>query len=376
MNRSEYIKPIKPNAKCQGIYSQHDDMSNSLGSTCKDGCEPFICFDSSSIKYLSYPKSAGEYGYTIAIAAISIALGPLGIVVALFELLKPFMGKLAYLVDKKNADEERMRVLNTAFKELADILQGLIECRIQFCKSIKKLQSIPNLAPDGDFGEQGPVIAMQLAKAYIVAVNNANNLRWGKTKQKIIGVHRYDATIEGDEYNLNPGHFGIIVPNVEHYFMGDKIILPNGIIATVITRWGESKVYTYNKDRLRIDGLVYPNEYENTGMGGGNYSGLNVRKMAGRGGLMLNLTYEDSFKSMIGQSIELENPIYIVETPGEMPPAVNNNDPVPGEKPAENLTMIEKIKAGISGNLASILLIGIGVAMLGGAVSNSNDDDE
>ena len=272
----------------------------------------------------------GAVGFKLVEGLIATCVPVFGAeVVGTFESVNKVVDFVNDLLSRKSQAAYAKKKSASDLNMISNQLQTVLQTRLPWCDAINMLQTSPVFAKNSPlFGTLGPEMGVQFINTYIVAANYLNNQRFGKTKQKIITVmaNKSDANI--DEIHLHSGILLVKVPNIEHYWMYDYVQLPG--ISTpmrVEHRWGISKSQTSDCDRVFIDQRIYPagnharggcklsynvnSLSQNTYDFNGNYSGLNVRNMVGEGWLYFNTPYTTSHNSMIGQYVDLVNPIYI-----------------------------------------------------------------
>ncbi|MEI7727522.1 MAG: hypothetical protein WCK09_20605 [Bacteroidota bacterium] len=326
---------------------------------CK-GCTPFCCINGQESQLYITKANLGEAGYKIAVAAlivIATACFPpagiaLGVVMAIEEyVLKPFVDWVNFGLNKKTQKEYAIKQGERHVRLAVNQVLAFLQTRLPWCDVISTLQTSPIFAVNSPwFGDMGPNIGKEFVNSYMMFANALNNERYGKTRQKIISVEPYQWDI--DEINLHKGVLMVKVPNIEHYWMGDSIILPGFFPVTVIHRYGNSAINTMDCDRVFIDKRIFPDGTYESGRGcnlsynintgaptgdpsmGGRKHGLNIRNMSGEGLLFCSTTYADSHKRMVGQYVDLVNPIYINTDGRVIVPPKSNPSPNPSPSPS------------------------------------------
>ena len=379
-----------------GLGSVTSDRGCPPSGSCTGGCVPFCCANGQAVSLVVKKISVPQVITTTAKQIITSLSAPLAAGAALSTLSDMFnksaiaAGHAAYAKAK----------LDFAVKSIVNQISAFLQCHLPWCDCISNIQKSAYFAANSEtFGSDGPARCQDALNIYVSAANTINNARFGKTKQKIIQVmgNKSDANI--DEIGLPVGWLLVKVPNIEHYWMHDTVLLPG--ISTpmrVEHRWGLSKIMTNDCYRVFVDQRIYPagnhdhgrgcslsynaNTSSGTTTGQGANSGLNVRNMEGEGWLYFNLPYNASHQAMTGQWVDLSNPIYI-DPNGQVttttPPPVNTL--LPGTIPGTTTTtttplpgVITPIKPATTASFTTIvpvvILLGIGATFIFQAIKN------
>jgi len=393
-------------APINGITNAISGSSGSLGAVVSDrgcppkgqcsGCTPFCCFDGQEIGIFVRKTNVTEAVFNTATAIITgvilkgvmVISGPIGIAAGVVITLVEYLNSGA--IKKSQAKYAKERVLKTTHM-MANRIKSYLEVRLPWCECIKNIQSFDYFKANSEvFGADGPAVGADFLKIYTLTALELNNERFGKTKQKIISAEPYQWDI--NEINLHKGVLMIKVPNIEHYWMGDVISLPGmSYPVTVIHRYGNSKMTTEDCDNVFIDKRIFPDGLYESGRGcslayngnsldksngsslGGRTHGLNIRQMEGEGLLFCNMPYSETHKSMIGQYVDLANPIYI--TPDKQVVIPPKSKPNTNQGPGTNNLVITKTSqitplksntalASFASPVAIVVLVGIAAGFI------------
>jgi hypothetical protein len=400
------IMPI--NAIAAGMTEPQGRRTGMAGVCTGSGCVPFECFNGKDVQHFIEKKSLGEYGFTVAKSVIQVVVGglvlagavigiggPVGaVMVAAYEVLAPAATWLNFEINKRRLQEEQQKKLAQSANAVLNNITTFLEIRYPWCSAIEKIQANPAFADNSPvFGSGGPEMGLKFTGIYILAAAKLHNSRYGKTRQKILAVAPLAETL--DEVHYVKGRLMVKVPNIEHYWRGDKITLdgrPGNIVVT--HRTGNSKKVTWDCDRVFYDDDIVPANIFEKGRGckvgfswrydgqanslGGGKSGTNIRNMEGEGWLITSINYTDTHPSLVGKYVNVEKEFLVKDVPVEDPvggnvPAIN---PSPDRLPDTNseISPIKNTRAALTGNISLIIMIGIGIALLGGAISNARSN--
>ncbi len=373
----------------------------SLGSTadrgcppkgqCK-GCTPFCCADGEESQSYVKKVSAGEVGYDAAIAAVALIVtcvmpvaGVMFTAALAIEqyVLKPFVDWINFGMNKKTQKAYAIKQSEQRVKSALNYITAMLQCHYPWCEMVSHYSTNPNYASNSpSWGADGPNIGKTLRELYIISANKLNNTRFGKTKQTISNTFSFTDRVKNT--TMQPGLTVITVPNIESYWMGEKIIIPGVNIAdiTILHRYGKSaNTTTWDCDRVFLGDWIYPTGAYGDGRGcklgygnaslqgraqsfGGAKDGYNVRNMSGKGDLILNIPWKAEYKNLIGKQVDLANPVYINEqgqvfippAQSTLPLSPGTIDPITGK-----LKPLSPNKATLTSSAMQILLF-MGVA--------------
>lgn len=368
------------------------------------GCIPFCCYPSVDPQNYIVKNDVAQYWSLSKTLLFSIIPGgQIGSIV--FNLLTEITNYVNGIINKKRNTDEQKAIINSSMEFMAYYLQGKLDCRIGWCRTLDHIAGSRDFAPNSPvFGDKGPSVMLEAMKIYIKAANEANNNRYGKTTQTILDVAAsYDNDLPINE--IDARRLMIKVPNLEHYWQGDVILVPNPIGSTtelvVKHRCGYSKEYTPDCEMEVIDKTIVPSGiYEGGRRGcqsgidasfqghmqslGSANSGLNIRNLVGEGWLVSEKSidyFSAAFLSNLkGKKVSLKNPVYVVMDPAKQNPpkqtpvlAPTIKPPLvvpPATKPATSLlkldsSLFSKLNvASIGTGILQFLLIGVGVNFL------------
>ncbi|MEI7726474.1 MAG: hypothetical protein WCK09_15300 [Bacteroidota bacterium] len=323
-------------------------------------------------------------GVMTTVTILALPVGAIAMaVVAIVDYLNAAAIKKS---QKAYAEEHAKSVASAVFNQITTRLQT----RLPWCDTIKWLQSSTTYftANSPVFGADGPAVGSEFLKVYVLAALELNNERFGKTKQKIISAEPYQWDI--NEINLHKGVLMVKVPNIEHYWMGDIISLPGmSFPVTVIHRYGNSKMTTYDCDNVFTDARIFPDGLYESGSGcsmaynantlknsqsssrGGRTHGLNIRQMEGEGLLFCSIAYSEAHKGMAGGYVDLVNPVYITPEKQVIVPPKSSPNPSPStnDPTTSKTSQIVPIKsktalASFASPFAVIALVGIAAGFI------------
>ena len=356
-------------APINGITSAFNGKHDSLGGVVGGkgcpakgkciGCTAFCCANGEESQLNIKNVNDGSSLYQGVIAAISVLLSacfpPLGLAftaaMAVEEyVLKPCVNYINSAMNKGTQAAFAVAQGERHMRAAVNMIVAMLQTRIPWCDVVKRIESNFIFAKNSPwFGNKGPEVGKEFLTLYMTAANELNNMRFGKTKQKILEVGQTIKSGEIAEINFREHTLQIRVSNIEHYWMGDIVSLPGMMTpVTLMHRWGKSKIYSSDCDRVFVDERVYPSDNHGHGRGcpisysaasltmnlknvAGSYEGLNIRNLMGEGWLFFDVTYKDSHQSMKGQYLDLDNPIYINPEGQVIIPAASttkNNTPV------------------------------------------------
>ncbi len=374
-----------------------------------NGCVPFECFNGKEVQHFIEKKTLGEYGFTVARSLVQIVVsglvlaagaitfgGPVGLVLAAaYEILAPAVTWLNFEINKRRLQEEQQKMLAQSANAILNTITAFLEIRYPWCAAIEKLQANPAFSDNSPiFGSGGPEMGLKFTGIYILAAARIHNNRYGKTRQKILAVAPLAETL--DEVHYVQGRLMIKVSNIEHYWRGDRIVLDGNTNENVIVthRTGNSKKVTWDCDRIFYDSDIVPANVFEKGRGckigfswrydgqanslGGGKSGTNIRNLEGEGWIITSINYSASHSSLVGKNVNVFKEFLVKDVPqdntsGGNDPTVNP-DPLPVPVTNSEISPLKKIQASAAGIIPQILLIGIGIALLGGAISNSRSN--
>jgi len=405
MNRAQSFSPSLP------MTSAHKSSmpGTAMGSLWANlqGCVPFECFEGKDVQLFIDKKSLGEYGVVIARSVVQIivaglivggavigATGPIGaVLVAAYEVLAPVCTWLNNEINKRRMLAEQQTMLASSANAILNNIITFLEIRYPWCSAVEKIRSNPAFADNSPiFGSDGPAMGIKFMGIYMMAAALLHNKRYGKTSQKILAVAPLSETL--DEVHYVKNHLMIKVSNIEHYWRGDEIVIrPNQSEKIIVThRSGNSKKITWDCDRVFYDPDIVPSGIFESGRGckmsmtwrydgqansmGGGRSGTNLRNLEGEGWLITSIDYSASHQSLVGKTVNVKKE-FLIAIPSDATTTATTTTtkppmtvtPTPG-----NLTLTDKIKAGFSGYLATIILMGIGATLIYQAISNSRSD--
>ena len=401
---------LKPIEHLTGLLKGTTQQSLSGSTGCPvvkecSTCNPFCCHPAIEVQnfivknavstYWSATESAALLG--LAIAATTVA-GPIGaLLVGIYELLKPLANWMNVSLNKSRMQETQVKMIALEQNAMAYQLQGFLQCRIGWCRTLDIFSTERRFSQNsGIFGDQGPKMMQGLITAYILAANQLNNDRFGRSTQTIIdGEPSYDQSLPDQE--IDPRRLCIRVPNIEYYWQHDIILVPNpdGSMMELYVkhRYGFSKDYTPDCDQTFLHQTIIPTGiYDGdrgcqmgltTGyiglarsMGSAN-SGMNIRNLSGEGLLMTQISYDDCSAAFInnlkGKKVSLKNQVYIVmdtTTPTPTPVPTPTPTPIiPTPVKTNSLTLPSTLLknttiASIGTGIFQFLLIGIGINFL------------
>ena len=360
--------------------------------SCDGECVPFCCFNGGEIPVFADTTSGGEFAFQIVegvgLAVVSLTV-PGGIIATgVYYLLKATTNWLNEAMNKKRLEAEQIEITEESMRAVAYGIQAALECRLPWCERIAEMQTWSVFAPNSiifsPYGpEAGPEAGVKCIGAYVGMAEILHKHRQGKTKQQILNAA---PSTPGNipERQLYDGKLVLRIPNIEHYWMGDKVIVNGDTskIFTVAHRWGISPKYTFDCDSHFVDLRIAPDgfwkekrgckisfnrNYEGSAQsGGGMKQGYNLRSMFGEGLLVMKENYQDSHRSFIGKTVDLYRKVYTIPTTGGSP-----GDDKP-ENPFTKLIPLSKAQVAsffsdknlIKQALMVALLAGVGVYFL------------
>jgi len=305
---------------------------------------PFCCFKGGNIPVFVDKQSGGKATFTIIEGAMGVALSlaiPVAgsIVAGVYAILKYLTNWLNLSLNKKRMQAEQIKIMESSVRVIAYGIQAAVECRLPWCEKIAEMQTWPLFATNSTtFGSAGPEVGKESIGAYIAMAELGHKDRLTKAPQAIITAVPSTPGLgsERDErHRLYDGKLDLMVPNVEHFWMGDKVIIDNdpSKIFTVAHRWGRAEKHTWDCDNLFVDNRVIPDGYfkEKRGCGltftagygegrarsyGGSKSGYNIRGILGTGHLLMQEDYSPHHAAYKGKTVSLYRKKYTIPTPG------------------------------------------------------------
>jgi len=317
------------------------------GGACDGDCVPFCCFNGGGIpvfvdqgKGADYTMALAEAGFGVVASVVMAASVPgAGIIlVAVYELLKPLANWLNTTINKKRMEAEQLVIQESSIKSIAYNLQAALECRLPWCEVIVEMQKWPVFAaPSITFGWDGPTVGKQSIGAYIALADIMHKDRLDKTNQKIITCAASTPGYWKDKqeyYQMYDGKLMIRVPNIEHFWMHDNVIINGDTskIYKVVHRYGTSNKITWDCDNHFVDHRIIPDmlltvkgrgckislssSYIGSAQSGGGFkSGYNIRSIGGEGWLVTDQKYiKSQADTFIGGQVDLYRKIYTIPT--------------------------------------------------------------
>jgi len=398
------LQPI--NSIVSGLSTGYDGLGSTQDKGCPEtgkcaGCTPFCCADGGESRLYITQKNLGATGYAAAIAIAAVlasACGTplLGLASGLAftigmsvenYVLKPVVDWINFSMNKSTQQAYAIQQSESRSKAVANMITASLQTRMPWCDIVSNLQTSYLFATNSPwFGSSGPKVGAAMLQAYMFTANELNNARFGRTYQKIsqVGWIRKDLD-EVKEAGILENMMWIKVPNIEHYWMDDTVLLPGRTIPVKIKhRFGSSLITTWDCDRVFHDQRIYPSGNHDSGRGcklsydinalaqpssnpsmGGNKTGWNIRNLQGEGLLLLDLNYSSDQQSMVGKFVNLYNPIYI-NTQGQVfvpAPTVNIVAPPAAIPPPKaGLEPLAASKASFASSALSITAF-VGIAM-------------
>ncbi|MCX6285537.1 MAG: hypothetical protein NTY96_00295 [Bacteroidetes bacterium] len=342
-------------------------MQGLSGSTgCPDtkkcsGCIPFCCYPSVDPQNYIIKNDVAQYWSLSKTLLFSlIPCGKIGSIA--FDLLSYITNYVNSAINKKRNIDEQKAIINSSMEFMGYYMQGKLDCRIGWCRTLSHIAGSRDFAPNSPvFGDKGPSVMLEAMKIYIKAANEANNNRYGKTTQTILDVAAsYDNDLPINE--IEARRLMIKVSNIEHYWQGDVILVPNPTAGVqfgsttellVKHRSGYSKEYTPDCDMEVIDKTIVPSGIYDGKRGcqsgidasfhghmqslGSANSGLNIRNLVGEGWLVSEKSidyFSAAFLSNLkGKKVSLKNPVYVIMDPAKQNPPKQTPIPAPTIKP-------------------------------------------
>lgn len=353
---------ILPFVNLSNILIKNNNLSKTglEGNGCISDCVPFLCHNGQEIKNFVFEKSSGQAAFEV-IELLIMRSTPL-------NYIKVFFNWLNKTINSKKIQENTVKALESRLKGLSNQILLHLHCRLPWCDTISEIENAPVFSTNLDFGEKGPELAQEFVRLYVTAAKILNNDRFGKTTQKILDIKPYEWDLIDDDlpdnYKIYKGTMMIKVPNIEHFWMDDQVILPDGKSIKVKNRSGKSNETTEDCARVWGDVRIFPNGLYEKGRGcsvadgslGASKSGINIKNLTGEGWLMTEgLNVSEYYTKMIGKTLSLKNPVFIDEK-GQV---------FTNSKPAAAVKLIEpKANTASFGNIASaIILAGIGIGL-------------
>jgi len=366
-------------------------------------CIPFVRINPGH-SVLTYESIGGQIFMSLYNSAFSFLMGtssqaitagataaglPVGTLVGAIYAAVMILDQLTGISAKMQADD-MSDIIKADFNNLKKHLTTLLECHIDYC-------TIANYVTQWKYNAEAkwkPVyldkrtysdIESQFIPLFIATTQAFNKARLIKKfhVQKVLAVSEIrKEDYEGffDNY-VTPGSMMIRVPNIEWYWMGDKVRIGNNPnIFTITTRAGQIATSDFGKMNKmtktggqgvdpRIIGNDGPDKYAN--------GGYNIRNLTGEGWLFTNATKDQFSGTKSGDKISLTQEFInasLPEVPGVSMPAISDTTGTGSSK--KELTLkewSEKVnKAGIFNPeaLGNFLFIGIGIYMFYYAIKN------
>ena len=179
------------------------------------GCVPFCCYPAVDPQNFIIKNDVVQYWQLSKTLLFSLVPdGQIGSVI--FDLLSYITNYVNSVLNKKRNAEEQQQIINATMQFITYFLQGLLECRIGWCRVLDNLASSGDFDPNSPVsGDKGTDVMRAAMKIYIKAANEANNNRYGKTSQTILDIAAsYDNDIP--ENDIEARRSMIKVPNIEH----------------------------------------------------------------------------------------------------------------------------------------------------------------